>query len=147
MIAIEKARMDEHTQKEQEQHEQKDVEDSEKFSSHHTYEKELSEQEGGGGEEQATPFILKKCTQEQQSRKGKKQMYDKQTHLDPMVLTEGDINEIGDKIRDPTIKLLQHFKQYSMHILRIIQNDLHELYIQASKILHISGTRARRKKS
>jgi len=31
--------------------------------------------------------------------------------MDPMVLTEGDLDEIGDKIRDTTTEVLQTFEK------------------------------------
>jgi len=41
----------------------------------------------------------------------KKQKLDKQAHADPLVLTEGDLDEIKDKVRDTTMELWQQFEQ------------------------------------
>lgn len=55
---------DEGTTKVQVEREQKDSEESEKFSSQHTDEQDLSEQGGRDSEEKTTPFILKRHVQE-----------------------------------------------------------------------------------
>jgi len=51
-----------------------------------------------------------------------------------MVLTEGDLDEIGDKIRGTTTEVLQEFEHKYMQMLGSVQKDLHELQIQASRI-------------
>lgn len=48
---------------------------------------------------------LKKSEKETTVGPRKKHKSDKQTHIDPMVLIEGDLDEIGDKVRDITTKL------------------------------------------
>ena len=55
-------------------------------------------------------------------------------HLHPMVLKEGDLNEIGDKVRDTMTEVLQKFEQQYMQTLGSIQKDLHELQIQMDMI-------------
>jgi len=62
----------------------------------------LSAHEGCGGEEKCTPFTLKWCRQEQTIGQWKKHKFDKKTNFDLMVLTEGNLDEIGDKVRDTT---------------------------------------------
>lgn len=46
-----------------------------------------------------------------------------------MVLTEGDLNEIGDKIMDTTTELPQQFEKQYMQTLGNVQKDLHKLQI------------------
>lgn len=55
-------------------------------------------------------------------------------HVNPMVLTERNLDDISDKIRDTTTKVLQQFKQKYMKTLVGIHKDLHELQIQRNRI-------------
>lgn len=103
--------------KEKEKKEQNDDDESEKYAMHCTNEQEISKQGGGGDEEQSTPFILKKRRQEQMGGQRKKHKYEKRTHLDPMVLNEGDLDDISEKIRDTMIEVLQKFEQQCMQTL------------------------------
>ncbi len=57
--------------------------------------KEIRGQGDRGEEGQRTPFILKRRKLEKQARSQKKQKAQK-TQVDPMVLTESDMEEIGD---------------------------------------------------
>lgn len=122
------------TAKVQVERDQKDDEESENYASHHIDEKEFSEQGGGGSEEKINPVMLKKHAQVQKGGHQKKHKSEKQTHIDPMVLTEGNLHEISDKIRDTTTKVSQQFEHQYMQMLRSIQKDLHELQIQANRI-------------
>lgn len=47
--------------------------------------------------------------------------------MDPMTLTEGDLNDIGDTLRDATMELLQYFEQQQQEALGAIQVNLLEL--------------------
>jgi len=51
-----------------------------------------------------------------------------------MVLTERDLDEIGNKVRDTMTKVLQQFEQKYMQTLGSVQKDLHELQIQTRRI-------------
>ena len=73
----------------------------------------MSKQGGRGDEEQSTPFILKRCGKGQQEVPRKKHKSDK-SQGDPMVVMEGDLDEIGDKIRDNMTKVLQQFEHQYM---------------------------------
>lgn len=99
----------------------------EESTSQHATNKEECEEEVGGGEEQSTPFRLQNWTRETTSRFRKKQKSGKHAHVDPMVLTEGDLDEIRDKVRDKTTELWTQFEQQYMQMLGSMQKDLHEL--------------------
>jgi len=110
-VVVEKEQMEkDRATKEEVEKERQKTEIDGKSASHHSNEQELSEQGGGGGEEQSTPFILKRRGQENTIGHHKKNKLDKQTHLEPMVLTEGGLDEIGDKVRDTTTEVLQQFE-------------------------------------
>ena len=55
-------------------------------------------------------------------------------HIDPMVLTDGDLDEISDKVRDTTTEVLQQFEQQYMQTLGSVQKDLRELQIQTTRL-------------
>lgn len=74
-------------------------------TSQHTVDKEGSKEERGGGREQSTQFKLQKWTKEMTSVVRKKKKLDKHAHVDPMVLTEGDLDEIRDKVHDIMMEL------------------------------------------
>ena len=88
----------------------------------------MSEQGGRGDEGQSTPFILKRHEKGQQEGPRKKQKSYK-SQGDPMVLMEGDLDEIGDKIRDTMNEVLQKFEQQHMQTLGRVQKDMRELQI------------------
>ena len=94
----------------------------------------MSEHGGGGGEEKITPFILKRHNQEQTAGQCKRHKLDKQMHLDPMVLKEGNLDEIGYKVRDTMTDVLQQSEQKYMQMLGSIQKDLYELQILVNRI-------------
>jgi len=56
------------------------------------------------------------------------------TSLNPITLIEGDLNDIGDTVRDATTKLLQRFKQQQKKALGAIRMGLRELQIQESQV-------------
>jgi len=64
-----------------------------------------------GGDAKSTPFRLSKRQKETTTRPRKKYKSDKQAHIDPMLLIEGDLDEIRDKVRDTTIALWTQFEQ------------------------------------
>lgn len=98
-----------------------------------TKEEEQSEQGSRGDEGQRTQIRRKKRGQEQWKGPQKRKKSDKsQGH--PMVLMEGDLNAIGNKIRDTMMEVLQQFEQQYMQTLGSFQKDLRELQIQANKI-------------
>jgi len=49
------------------------------------------------------------------------------TSLDLITLTEDDLNDIGDMVRNATVELLQQFKLQQKQALGAIQMGLHEL--------------------
>lgn len=51
-----------------------------------------------------------------------------------MVLTEVDLDEIGDKIRDTMTEVLQQFKKKYMQMLGSIQKDLCKMQIQVNRL-------------
>lgn len=51
-----------------------------------------------------------------------------------MILTEGDLDEIGDKVRDTTTELWKQFEKQYMKMLGGILKDLHGLQIQIGRI-------------
>ena len=51
-----------------------------------------------------------------------------------MVLTENDLDEIGDKVRDVTIEVLQLLEQKYIQTLGGVQKDIWDLQIQATKL-------------
>lgn len=51
-----------------------------------------------------------------------------------MVLTEGDLEEICEKIQDTATEVLQQFEQQYMQTLGGVQKDLRELQLQATRI-------------
>lgn len=77
----------------------------EELTSHHTDGKEHSEKEGGGGEEQNTPFTLRKHSKETTVGLRKKKKLDKQARIDQIFLTKGDLDEINDKVRETITEL------------------------------------------
>lgn len=54
---------------------------------------------------QSTPFKLSKCQKETTTGPRKKHKLDKKARIEAMVLIEGGLDEIGDKVRDTTINL------------------------------------------
>ena len=56
-----------------------------------------------------------------------------------MVLTERDLDEIVDKVRDTAIEVLQQFEQKYMKTLGGVQKDLRELQLQATNIQEYVG--------
>lgn len=54
--------------------------------------------------------------------------------LDLITLTDGDLDEIGDKVWDTITKLLQQLEQQPKQALSTIQKDLCKLQIQTTKI-------------
>ena len=66
------------------------------------------EQEGGTGLE--SPFIVKKRQKQSYTRPRKKQKSNKSVNTTPLVLMEGDLDEIGDVVRDATKNIWSHIK-------------------------------------
>jgi len=60
---------------------------------------------------------LKKWTKETNSGSRKKQKLDKHAYTNLMVLTEGELDEIGDKLCDTMIELWTQFEQEYMYAL------------------------------
>lgn len=113
----------ERTAKEQAEEEQHESQRCDKSPSQEMEKEELLGQGNRGDEGQSAPFILKRRGKEQKGGTWKKQKYNR-TRVDPMGLTKGDLDEIGDKIWDTTIEVLQQFEQQHMHTLGGFQKDL-----------------------
>lgn len=113
--------------------EQPDSEWSGKSPSPQTKEEEQSKQVGGADEEKSTSFLVKRYREKQ--KEGPQKKSEKMNPpLDPIMLIEGDLDEIGDKVRDIKTKLLQQFEQKDLESLVTFQKDLRELQIQTSRI-------------
>lgn len=108
--------------------------DVEETSSSHTMDKEGFEEEGGGGKEQRTPFKITKCQKEMTSGPNEKQKSDKHIHVDPMVLTKGELDEIRDKVHVTTTKLCIKFQQQYQQGLGSSQKDLRNLQIYTCQL-------------
>lgn len=57
----------------------------------------------------STPFKFQKHNEATTGRQ-KKRKSDKQSQVDPLALTKGDLDEIGDKVCDTTSELWSHFE-------------------------------------
>lgn len=60
----------------------------------------------------------------------KKKKSDNHSHIDPMVVTEGHMDEIRDKVHETTTELWKQFKQHYLKMLWNVTKDLHEFPIQ-----------------
>lgn len=60
---------------------------------------------------QRTPLRVSKLKKETTAGPRKKHKSNKKVYIDPMFLTEGDLDEIGDKVRDMMTKLLTQFEK------------------------------------
>jgi len=56
-----------------------------------------------------------------------KNMKATKSSLDPITLTEGDLDDIGDKVWGTTSELMQQFEQQQKKALSAIQTSLHAL--------------------
>jgi len=73
----------------------------------HSEDKAGTDVEGGKGEEKNNPFKLQRWTKKTTSGPRKKQKSDKHAHMDPRVLTEGNLDDIRDKVCDTMTELCQ----------------------------------------
>jgi len=69
----------------------------------------------------------------------KNQKFDRDAHVDPMVLTESNSHEIRHKFCDTTTKLWMQFKQQYEQELGNVQKDLCDLQIQTGWLQVIVG--------
>lgn len=79
---------------------------------------------------QVTSTRIKHLREEKKGGSRKKYKATK-TSLDPITLTEGDLYDIGDTVRDVTIEALQQFEEQQKIILGVIQIGLQELQTHA----------------
>lgn len=77
---------------------------------------------------------LQKRTKETTFVPRKKQKSNKHSHVDPMILTEGDLDEIGDKVHDIITELQTQFEQENQQELGNVQKDLRQLHIQIGRV-------------
>lgn len=106
----EKVRVEaEHVVKQQAEQEEHDSERSGKSPFLQIEEEEDSEQGDGGQEEQRNPLRIKRYREQGKEGMRKKSKVSNPSP-DPITLIDGDLDEIGDKVHDTTIKLLQQFK-------------------------------------
>lgn len=61
----------------------------------------------------------------------KKHKYDKIVGPEAMVLTKGDLNEIGDTFRSVTVDIWGYIKEQYQPVLKNVQEGLKELQVQA----------------
>jgi len=85
-----------------------DVEESEKEKK--SEEEDIEERDKGGAELES-PFIV--WTRKRQTSTGlrKKQKFDRSVGTTPLVLTEGDLDEIGDMVHDTMTNIWGHFEE------------------------------------
>jgi len=94
-------------------------------------EEEDEQMEQGGMDPKMTPLPTKHNRDPEKVGPWKKSKASK-TSLDPITLMEGPLNDIGDKVKDATVKLLQQFKQQHQQALGVIEMILCELQIHTS---------------
>jgi len=63
-----------------------------------------------GGAQLESPFVVKKRKKRTSTGQCKKQKSNKKIGTMPLVLTEGDLDEIGDVVRDARMDLMNHFE-------------------------------------
>lgn len=102
--------MKERAAKEHAEKEKQHTEASNKSASQCTNEQEISAQGGDGGDEVSTPFKFQKHIKEIATGPLKRKP-NKKSQVDPLVLIEGDLDEISDKVHDTTSELWSHFEQ------------------------------------
>lgn len=133
--AEEKAQLEkEHIAKQQAKQEQHNNEQSGRSPSPKIEEEEKIMQGGGGDEGQSISFQVKRQREQQKEGPWKKSKVNKPP-LDPIMLMEGDLDEIGDRVLDTITHLLQQFEQQHLQSLGYtIQKDALELQIQTNRI-------------
>lgn len=87
-------------------------------------EEETEEQHGVDPQETSSRIKRPREPEKEGSRKKSKAT---KTSLDPITLTEGDLHDIDDKVRDVTTDALQQFEQQQQIILGAIHTSLQEL--------------------
>lgn len=123
-----KAKVEHATKKQaEEEEEERDSDRSQKSPSSQSEGEDQCLEQGGANLE-TTPFQVKR-TREQEKVGSRKKCQARKSSLDPVTLIEGDLNDIGDMVRDATVELLQQFEQQQKKALVAIQMGLHELKI------------------
>lgn len=87
---------------------------SQKSPSSQTKEEEQYEQ--GGGDQESSPFWVK-WNWEKEKEGLQKMSKATMSSLDPITQIEGDLDDIGDKVRDTMVELLYNFEQYQKQAL------------------------------
>lgn len=113
--------------------------DVEESDSQHIADKEGFDEEGGGGKEDSTPFRITKHHKEMTSGPRKKHKSDKHAHVDLMVLTKGNLDEIRDKFCDTMTTFWMQFEHLYKQELGNMQKDLRELQIQMGRLQESGG--------
>lgn len=62
------------------------------------------------GTELGSHFVVKQRNKRTSTGQHKKKKYDRSTDVMPLVLREGDLDKIGDVVRDATMNLMSHFE-------------------------------------
>ncbi len=64
------------------------------------------------------------------------------TSLDPITLTEGDLHDIGETVRDVTAEALQQFEEQQQLVLGALQTELQELQVRTPQAGTVSTSLA-----
>ena len=108
--------------------------DVEESDTQKTSKKEGIEEEEEGVAELECPFVVKKRKKQTSTAPRKKQKPDQLAGATPLVITQRDLNEIGDVVRDMVTNLWGHFEEQYQQVLGKVQQDLGELQIQTSML-------------
>lgn len=141
--AEEKSRAERATKEQAEEKEEEEECNSNKIQRSPLPQTEAEEQQSkqGDGDQESTPFRIK-CIWEQENEGSQKKSKASKSSLDPITLTEGELDDIIDKVRDATTELLQQFEQQQRQVLVAIQMRLHKMQIQNTQLRLLQGRAA-----
>lgn len=103
-------------------------------TSQQTEHQEESDVEGGGGTKKGTPFKVKKHSNQITSGPRRKQKSTIFSQVNSLVLTKGDLDEIGDKVHDKRAKLWTQFEKQYQQALGNVQKDQCDMQIQKGRL-------------
>lgn len=121
----------EHTAQEQVEKEEGDSNRIQNSPLPQTKDEEQSKQ--GSGDLERIPFYVKQHREQENEGLQTKTSVCKSS-LDQITLMDGDLDDIGDKVRDTTVELLHQFEKQQKQALVTIQMGLHDLQIQTNRL-------------
>lgn len=95
---------------------------------------EETQERNVGGAELDSPFIVWTRKRQNSNRPRKKQKSNRSIGTTPSILSKGDLDEMGDMVRDITTDLWGHFEEQYQLTLRKVQQDWPELQIQTGRL-------------